>query len=67
MYTHPETARHIAKQRIQEMHARAHTDRQLAEARSAHRSGRTWRSWLHPLGSRSAVRRPAMGYRPRSA
>jgi hypothetical protein len=67
MYTHPEMARHIAGQRIQEMHARARIDRQLAEIRSAHRSSRAWRSWLRPLGSRTTVRRPAMGYRPRSA
>ena len=67
MYTHPETNRHIAGQRIQEMHARARTERQLAEARSAHRSGRAWKAWLHSLGSQPAIRRPAMGFRPRSA
>ena len=62
MYTHPEMARHIAGQRIQEMHARARTDRQLAEARSAHKSSRTWKSWLQSLRSR-----PAVAYRPRHA
>ncbi len=67
MYTHPEMARQIAGQRIQETHARARADRQRAEIRSAHRSSRAWRSWLHSLGSRTTARRPAMGYRPRSA
>jgi hypothetical protein len=62
MNMQPEMARHIAGQRIQEMHARAHTDRQVAEARSAHRSSRTWKSWLHSLRSR-----PALAYQPRHA
>ena len=62
MYTHPEMSRHIAGQRIQEMHARAHLDRLLAEARPAHKPSRTWKSWLHSLRSR-----PAMAYRPRHA
>ena len=67
MYTHPEMARQIAGQRIQEMHARARIDRQIAEARSAYKPGRAWKSWLQSLGSRMATRRPAVGYRPRSA
>jgi hypothetical protein len=62
MNMQPEMARHIAGQRIQDMHARAHIYRQLAEARSAHKSSRTWKSWLHSLRSR-----PAMAYRPRHA
>jgi hypothetical protein len=67
MYTHPEIARQIAGQRIQEMRGRAHTDRQVAEVRSAGRSRSAWKSWLHSLGSWPAARRLAIGYRPRSA
>lgn len=62
MYMHPEMARIISAQRVQEMHARAEADRQMAQARSARRSGHPWAARFSWLARRASARRPAAGY-----
>lgn len=62
MYRHPEMARMICAQRIQEFHARAEADRLVAQARSGRRPGRSWTARIFRLARRATVRRPALGY-----
>ena len=67
MYTHPETARLLTAQRVQEMHAQAHVHRLAVQARSARRPVRNWLAWLPRLSSDRSMRRPAVYPEPRRA
>jgi hypothetical protein len=68
MYTHPETARLLTAQRVQERRAQAHAHRLAVQARSARRPVRNWLAWLPRLSSDRSLRRPAVAYpEPRRA
>jgi hypothetical protein len=65
MYTHPETARLLTAQRVQERHAQANAHRLAVQARWARRPARNWLAWLPRLSRDRSMRRPAVYPEPR--
>jgi len=63
MYVHPEIARAISAQHIQDLRAQVAADRLAAEARQYRRSSHpSWIARLSQLGRRKAAHRLPVGY-----